>query len=75
MRYEILSEECRFGNRNNELNRDIIGILKGLDVNSEIREVCQGWKSEKRLRAEAYYSWSMEVPVPNINQGLFEGNI
>lgn len=28
----------------------------------EIREVCSGWKSETRLRAEAYYGWSMEVP-------------
>ena len=28
----------------------------------EIREVCPGWKSEARLKAEAYYGWSMEVP-------------
>ncbi len=28
----------------------------------QVREVCPGWKSEKRLAAEKYYGWNMEVP-------------
>jgi hypothetical protein len=28
----------------------------------QVREVCPGWKSERRLRAEAYYGFTMDVP-------------